>query len=231
MKLPISERLLCCTGFIAPGARVADIGTDHGYLGIYLLQKEIAQTVYACDLRERPLARARENAVRFGVADRMQLLRADGLTALSPNQIDTVVCAGMGGDLIASILEAAPWLQSPAYRLILQPQSAGQHLRRVLSAWGFEILRETLVLEGGFLYTVMEARYGAGAALTPGQEYVSPQLLRDASVHLPQYLDRIALALGETVRGLRSSEKPEVRARLPYYETALREVQEMRRTL
>ena len=83
MKIPISKRLLCCAQFVAPGARVADIGTDHGYLGIYLLENGIAAHVHACDLRPMPLQKTRENAVRFGAAERMTFLLSDGLAAHS----------------------------------------------------------------------------------------------------------------------------------------------------
>lgn len=231
MKIPISERLLCCASLVPVGARVADIGADHGYLGIHLLREGIAQTVYACDLREKPLQRARENAARFGVEAQMHFLRTDGLRGVPQDAVDTVVCAGMGGDLIVSILERAPWLRKADYRLILQPQTGGQHLRRYLSERNFALVQEKLVLDNGFLYTVLEARYGCGAAFTPGQEYVSPQLLAENSQLLPAYMERIATALRETVRGLRSSEKLEVREKLAYYEAALSEITEMREQL
>ena len=121
MKIPISKRLLCCAGFVEPGARVADIGTDHGYLGIYLLKNGIARQVTACDLRPLPLRNAQENAERFGVGAQMEFLLSDGLERVAPDRIDTVVCAGMGGDLIVRILEACAWIRDPVYRLVLQP--------------------------------------------------------------------------------------------------------------
>ena len=92
MKIPISKRLLCCAGFVEPGARVADIGTDHGYLGIYLLKNGIARQVTACDLRPLPLRNAQENAERFGVGAQMEFLLSDGLERVTPDRIDTVVC-------------------------------------------------------------------------------------------------------------------------------------------
>ena len=89
MKIPISKRLLCCAGFVEPGARVADIGTDHGYLGIYLLKNGIARQVTACDLRPLPLRNAQENAERFGVGAQMEFLLSDGLERVTPDRIDT----------------------------------------------------------------------------------------------------------------------------------------------
>lgn len=227
MKLPISNRLLCCASMLTPGCRVADIGTDHGYLPIDLLQKQIASFVVAADLREQPLAKARYNAHRYGVADKIRFTLSDGLEAIVPDEVDTIVCAGMGGDCIVHILQAAAWLRDARYTLVLQPQSAGQALRKFLTESGFAIEKETLAKDGGFYYTVLRARFGEATPLTPGQQYVSPQLLQSGSEYLPAYLARIESALRTTVEGLKSSEKaaPE---RVAYYTQALQEVEEMR---
>ena len=130
MKIPISNRLLCCAALVPDGAGVADIGCDHGYLGIWLLTEGKARYVAASDLREKPLEKAKENGKLFGTADRMDFSVADGLAAVDPDRVDTIVCAGLGGDNIAGILEAAPWVRDPKYTLILQPQTSGNDLRR-----------------------------------------------------------------------------------------------------
>lgn len=228
MKLPISKRLLCCAAQVPQGARVADIGADHGYLGIELLRSGRAAFVHASELREKPLQRAVENAQRWGVAENIRFTRADGLTAIDPQEVDTIVCAGMGGDLIMNILEASPWVRDARYLLILQPQSSGNDLRRRLSEQGFGIRREVLVEDGGFLYNVICACFGAAQTLTPGQQYLSPQLLCSGDPLLPQYLERIERALALTVEGIRRASDPAAALRMAYYETALREVQEMR---
>lgn len=226
-KLPISHRLSRCAEFVPQGARVADIGCDHGYLSIELLRSSRASFVHACDLRQQPLRRAMENALRFGVHERMRFSQADGLKALDPAWIDTIVCAGMGGDLIAGIIEDCPWVKNEAYRLILQPQSSGNYLRRRLTELGFAIEREALAEDGGFLYYIICARFGASQTLSPGQEYCSPQLLKSGDPLLPAYLARIEKALTITVEGLRRSSDPEGR-KLSYFETALREIQAMK---
>ena len=171
MKVPISNRLLLCAALVPPGSRVADIGTDHGYLAVHLLREGVCPFVTAADLREQPLQKARENAARFGVADRMQFLLSDGLQSIPPDAAGTIVMAGMGGDLMVRILEAAPWVCDARYTLILQPQSAGQALRQYLAGHGFLIEREALAQDGHFLYTVLRAKKGtmppahAGAAI------------------------------------------------------------------
>ena len=228
MKLPISKRLLCCASMVQSGARVADIGTDHGYLGIYLLQSGAARHVIACDLRKDPLENARRNAKLFGVDGEMELRLSDGLEKILPDEVDTVVMAGMGGDLIQKILSQCPWRKREGLQFILQPQSAGNVLRRWLCEDGFEIQREEPVQDGHFLYTVMELRQGEPSPLTPGTEYASPALLASKSPLVGTYLARVENALQETVRGLTNAEKqrPE---RLSYYRQALLEIQEMRK--
>mgnify|MGYP002540315137 FL=1 len=228
MKLPISKRLLCCASMVQPGSRVADIGTDHGYLGIYLLQSGAARHVIACDLRKDPLENARRNAKLFGVDGEMELRLSDGLEKILPDEVDTVVMAGMGGDLIQKILSQCPWRKREGLQFILQPQSAGNVLRRWLCEDGFEIQREEPVQDGHFLYTVMELRQGEPSPLTPGTEYASPALLKGESPLVGMYLARVETALQETVRGLTNAEKqrPE---RLAYFGQALLEIQEMRK--
>ena len=213
---------------VQSGSRVADIGTDHGYLGIYLLQSGAARHVIACDLRKDPLENARRNAKLFGVDGEMELRLSDGLEKILPDEVDTVVMAGMGGDLIQKILSQCPWRKREGLQFILQPQSAGNVLRRWLCEDGFEIQREEPVQDGHFLYTVMDIRQGEPAPLTPGTEYASPALLASGSPLVGNYLARVENALQETVRGLTNAEKqrPE---RLAYFGQALLEIQEMRK--
>lgn len=205
---------------------MADIGCDHGYLAIELLKSGRASYIHACDLREMPLQKAKVNAERFGVAENIRFSLADGLAAIGENEVDTIICAGMGGDLIVQIIEACPWIKSEKYRLILQPQSSGQDLRRTLTEQGFGIEEETLVEDGGFLYQVICMRYGLHQTLSPGQQYISPQLLMSESELLLSYFERIERALVLTVEGLKKSDRPQ--EKLHYYETALSEVREMR---
>lgn len=226
MKLPVSKRLSRCAAFVPCGARVADIGCDHGYLGISLLMEGKATFVYACDLRSQPLQSAVENAKRFHVADRMQFSCANGLQGVQPDRIDTVVIAGMGGELIANILEAAPWTKDPRYTLILQPQSSGNDLRRRLCHMGYAIETEALEEEGGHLYNVLKVTYAPGQSLSPGQEYCSPQLLASGDPLLERYLQRVQKALTISVEGIRCASEPE-RRNIRYYETALSEIKAM----
>lgn len=187
MKLPLSHRLLACCAFVRPGDRVADVGCDHGYLSIHLLQTGIASHVYASDVREGPLSSAKRNAETYGITDRIDFFLSDGVQSL-PRDFDTLVCAGMGGDTMVSILSAAPWLQGGSYRLILQCQSKTPLLRRYLSENGWEICREKAVRDGRFLYTIMEVLWNPEAPrLTAGQWYISPALRRCGAPETAEY--------------------------------------------
>lgn len=208
MKLSLSDRLLACAGFVHPGARVADVGCDHGYLGIHLLQNGIASHVYASDVREGPLSSAKRNAAHYGVATQMECFLSDGVRDL-PRDFDTLVCAGMGADTMISILTDAPWLQDSRYRLILQCQSKLPTLRRFLSDTGFSICRETLAQDGKFIYPVMEVTYCPGETLDDGDCWLSPALLCCGSALLPDYIDRVLGGVRKTVQGLSSAGGPE----------------------
>lgn len=190
MRLPISSRLLACAAFVAPGDRVADIGCDHGYLGIYLLQRGIAASIIASDINEGPLQSAKRNAEKYGLAEKMSFHLSDGAKNI-PREFDTMVCAGMGADTMISILNAAPWLKDSRYRLILQCQSKTPLLRRYLSENGWHIARESALKDGRFLYTVMEACWNPAAPrLTVGQWYLPPALLSNAYPETAEYVFR-----------------------------------------
>lgn len=200
MKIPLSPRLAACCQFVKPGDRVADIGTDHGYLGIWLLHNGIARSVIAADIAKGPLSAARQNSVKYNCSHKMEFYLSNGAASI-PRDFDTLVCAGMGADTIISILSAAPWLQNSQYRLIVQCQSKTPTLRRYLSENGWSIHREVLVRDGRFLYTVIEAVFGTDLALTPAQWYISPALLESSPPELPEYYQRIVGGLRLSVSG------------------------------
>lgn len=226
--LSISARLRCCADLVPPGGTVADVGCDHGYLSIYLLQQGLAAHIVATDLREKPLQRARENAALHGVADRMDFLRTSGLQGVD-TPCDTVIAAGMGGDKIAEILEACPWTRTAPVTLVLQPQTSGNDLRRYLGARGYAIQEERLTKDAGRLYFAMRTVYGGGRPLSPGEQFVSPQLLASGSPLLPAYFDRVLAGLMRTLAGMAQGTGP-ADPREDYYRTALREVKEMQKS-
>ena len=197
----LSNRLLACCDFVNPGDRVADIGCDHGYVGIHLLLTGKASSVIASDIHSDPLNCARRNAEKYGVRSKMSFYLSDGLLSL-PRDFDCVICAGMGADTIISILERAPWLKRGSYRLILQCQSKRPLLRSYLSHNGFTISRETLAKDGRFVYPVMEVLCVPSQPLTPEECFLSPALRNSGSPLLPEFRDRVLSGLDKTVAGL-----------------------------
>jgi len=219
MNIPLSNRLKLCCSFVQPGSRVADIGCDHGYLGITLLKSGTASSVIASDVKEGPLKSAMRNAAKFAVADKITFHLSDGVQNI-PSNFDVMVCAGMGADTIISILNAAPWLKSSNYRLILQCQSRQPELRRYLSEQGYSIVREDLAKDGKFIYSVMEVAFQASAPLDFAECYISPALLHCGSRLLPDYYDRLIQGLRLTVQGLSHSNDP----KLSHYQSILEEL-------
>jgi len=198
MNIPLSPRLRACCEFLSPGCRVADVGTDHGYLGIWLLTQGLASSVIASDIGEGPLSAAKANARRFGCADRMEFYLSDGVQNI-PRDFDALVIAGMGAQTMVHILSCAPWL--PGRSLVLQPQNKPWLLRSWLSENGWHIRRETLVRDGRFLYAVMEAEYEPCEKLTPGQCWLPPALLACGQEELTEYKARTMSILRKTVLG------------------------------
>lgn len=205
---------MACCAFVAPGERVADVGCDHGYLSIYLLKNGIARAVYASDVAEGPLQSALRNAVKFGVKEKISFYLSDGVKNV-PRDFDTLICAGMGADTMISILEAAPWLQSSSYRLILQCQSKRELLRKYLSDNGWHIREEQVLRDGRFLYTVMDVRFDPAAPrLSAGQCHFPPAMLVRPNGETKEYFDRVLFSLNRAVVNAKDAADPALAAAL-----------------
>lgn len=175
--LELTPRLRLLADWVPSGARLADVGTDHAYLPVWLRLHGRVASAIACDLREKPLARARETGKAWG-ADGIDYRLGNGLAVVSPEETDTIVIAGMGGENIAAILARAPWTADGAHTLLLQPQSRAEVLRAFLAKDGYVIRREALVQDRGTLYPVIEAG-GGEMSLTLGQLHGGAALLHD----------------------------------------------------
>lgn len=173
----LTPRLRLLADWVPPGARLADVGTDHAYLPVWLRLHGRVASAIACDLREGPLARARETGRAWG-ADGIDYRLGNGLAVVSPEEADAVIIAGMGGENIAAILARAPWTADGRHTLLLQPQSRAEVLRAFLAENGYAIRREALVRDRGTIYPVMEAG-GGSMSLTLGQRYGGAALLHD----------------------------------------------------
>ena len=169
--MALSRRLLLIASLVPKGARVCDIGTDHARLPIYLIKEKKAKHVIATDIRPMPLENAKKN-VEFSGVTGIELRLCDGLSAVSKEEIDTVIIAGIGGEVISGIISRAePLREQPYPLLILQPTTSPEALRRYLYENGFEILTETALKENGKLYSVITACFTGEAKKMPEHFY------------------------------------------------------------
>lgn len=156
--MQLSKRLQAVADFVTPQSRLADVGTDHAYVPIFLAEeKKIARAV-AMDIVDGPLQRARENIAAHHLEDVIETRKSDGLAALQPGEADTAVIAGMGGLLICRILEQGRRTALSLRELVLEPQSDTDKVREYLLKNGYVICDEEMVLEDGKYYPVLKAR-------------------------------------------------------------------------
>lgn len=169
MRIELTPRLRMAADLVPAGARLADVGTDHAYLPAALILEGKIPFAIAADLRQGPLARARETARQAGLTGKVAFRLCDGLTGIRPGEVDAIAIAGMGGETIAAILKAAPWVRERGVPLILQPMSSMPDLRKWLWENGFAIQDERLAQEGYALYTALSVRAGEMSPLSPAE--------------------------------------------------------------
>lgn len=224
-QIELSPRLRLAADFVPQGARLADVGTDHAYLPACLLLEGKIPWAIASDLRQGPLNRARETAKQYGCGDKMAFRLCNGLAGIQPGEVDAVVIAGMGGETIAQILEAAPWVQKEKIPLILQPMSSLPELRVWLGQNGYAIAREQLAREGDTLYVVMRVTPGEMGPQTPGQLWAGRQS-RDPL--RGEYLEQLSRKLRRALEGMAKGRGEETQERRRELETVLSELTAMK---
>lgn len=198
----LSERMLRTAAMVSHGNRTADIGCDHAYTAIYLVEQEIAPQVVAMDVRKGPLSRAAENVKRFGMEEKISLRLSDGLTALLPGEADTLLIAGMGGPLMERILSAFPDVVAAAKELVLQPQSDIASLRRFLHKTGFRITKEDILFEEGKFYIILRAEHGPDDEWTEDEYLYGKWFGREAYPVLQAFLSEESRKGREVLAGL-----------------------------
>lgn len=153
--MELSKRLSAVTAMVAPGSIVCDVGCDHGYVSIYLIETKKSPKVYAMDVRKGPLERAREHVQDYGYEEYIDLILSDGLKEMEPGIADTLICAGMGGRLVIKILSESLETVKQMKELVLQPQSEIRLVREFLRKQGFCLCGEDMVLEDGKFYPIL----------------------------------------------------------------------------
>ena len=150
--ITLDKRLSAVAALVRQGSRLADIGTDHAYLPVHLVQAGVCPSAIASDIGAGPLDAARRTVTENGLTSEIALRLGDGLATVSAGEVEDIAIAGMGGETIVMILEAAPWVQNEGIRLILQPMTRAEDLRRWLLHNGFSVLEEHLIIDGRHLY-------------------------------------------------------------------------------
>ncbi|MBO5909108.1 MAG: SAM-dependent methyltransferase, partial [Clostridia bacterium] len=194
--MALNSRLSRIAEMVRKGDRVADIGTDHAYLPVYLVKSGISPFVYACDVVDGPLLNARKN-IESAAVENICIRKGDGLAAVAPSEVDTLIIAGMGGDLIIRILEAAPWICNSRYEFLLQPMTSAEDLRCYLYENGFDIVAERAVCSQGRVYSVIKAVFkGKTKKCTPFKYYFG-ELINNISEDELVYIKRKRRILSE----------------------------------
>lgn len=196
----LEPRLSLCASLVRNGTRLADVGTDHAYLPIWLIRQGVVEQAAAGDIRPGPLEAARRNAEKYGVGDKLSLRLSDGLKGFSPEEAQDVVIAGMGGELILRIVEETSWLKTGDIQLILQPMSSVPELRTGLRDLGFQVTREEAVLEGGRVYSAFSAVY-IGVSPEIGPLYPVMGMLKPGSPAVERYAEKVLRELSNQLEG------------------------------
>ena len=155
----MNDRLNKIQNYINPGIGVVDVGTDHGYIPINLALNSYPGNIFATDLNEAPLSKAYNNAVLNNVSNRITFIQSDGLDDIKPDTVDTIIIAGMGGDLICDILDRAEWTMSKDYSFILQPMTKAEILRYWLINNGYTIVYDDIIIEQKRPYSILYVKY------------------------------------------------------------------------
>ena len=152
----ISERLKAVAGMVTKGKKVADIGTDHGYVPIYLVENSICSKVYAMDINEGPLKIADKNIAIHGLSDKIETIQSNGMEKLKDNMVDGAIISGMGGDLIVDILSRGKNIKG-INELVLSPHRRVDLVRKYLLENNWEIIDEKMLIDSGKYYTIIKA--------------------------------------------------------------------------
>ncbi len=228
MKTTLSNRLLTVAGLVTPGSRIADVGTDHAFVPIYLVEQGIVPGALAMDIGKGPLLAAEEHIKESGLEKYIKIRQSDGVQALQSGEADSVIIAGMGGALVIKILsEGKKTLQGVA-ELILQPQSEVEKVRHFLYESGYHITEEAMVLEDGKYYPMMHVVHGRDETAYPEYYFrYGGYLIREKNEVLAGYLDKEEREVREIQKKLLpGQEKERIRQRLKEVEDRLKLIEQ-----
>lgn len=198
----LGRRLEAAASLVREGSVAADVGTDHGLLACSLVQSGRSSRAYATDINPLPLSKAGETIRANGLGHLVETVLTDGLTALEGRGVTDIIIAGMGGELITSILERAEWTRAERFSFVLQPMTRPEALRAALAGMGFAIRREIPVVEGSRAYTVMLAAFTGEIRALPLEEAWAGPYFMQRSPEGDAYLRKQRGRLEKMLRGM-----------------------------
>lgn len=177
----MSKRLDLILELINPHSKgVIDVGTDHGYIPVHLAMNDFAGKIIASDINSSPLNTARKNAIDHDVTEKIDFRISDGLTDCHQDEVDTIIIAGLGGEMICDIIDRAEWTMDYRYTIIAQPVTKSEVLRYWLLNNGYSILRELCVTDAGIPYSILKIRYtGINSTYSDAELYVGKSPSKD----------------------------------------------------
>lgn len=210
-EILLSKRMQMVADLVTRGGVLADIGCDHGFVSIYLIEKGICPKVIAMDVNEGPLLRAREHIEERGLTEYIDIRLSDGMEKLKMQEADSILIAGMGGRLVIKILSDYMDKAKALKEVILQPQSELHLVRRFLSEQGFHIVKEDMTEENGKYYPAIKAAWKEGEteSLQEKEEWFGPCLLKEKNSVLLEYLQREKAKFVQILNEIENSGKRE----------------------
>lgn len=190
--MKLTDRLLKIADLVTKGKKIADIGTDHGYIPVYLLNKGHVDFAILADVNKGPLENARSEVRHNNLTDKVDLRLGSGIEVLNENEVDEVIIAGMGGILISELIEAKKSVAHNLDKLILQPMQAQDELRKYLLNNGYEILDEVLVKEDFRIYEIIVAKYTSKNTVVDDEIYyeAGKKLIENKDPLLNEFIDK-----------------------------------------
>lgn len=205
--MKLDNRLMAIADLVQKDKIFADIGTDHAYLPVYLVEKGIIKKAIAADLRVGPLDNARDAVVSYGYESQIELRLSDGLDNFKENEVEEIAVAGMGGLLISEFINRTEWLKNENVHLILQPMTHVEELRKTLFDNGFVIDKEVVAKDGDKLYIILSVYYYEGQTAYTDFDLIVGKLPYNDDSLSKEYLTKIYNKYLKKLQALKNADR------------------------
>jgi len=229
--MKLTPRLKTIADLVPKGTIVGDVGSDHGYVPIYLVENNICSRAIASDINEGPTENARQAVYEAGLTDVIDVRLGGGLEPYEVGEIETVIIAGMGGLLIKDILLERPEMTKSIKTFVLQPMVAQDELRAWLCQNGFTIIEERLSQEAHRMYEILVVEHGQMTIDDPLNYEIGVKLLKENDPLSQVFIDKKIKKVRGIISGLEASNKEESKEKLPELKEKLQRLEGIRKCL